>query len=388
MNNKTFKGSLFAKLMVALLPFGAAAQSIHIGSGAQLIETGSIYMTLNKMSFINDGRFTAGNGSVVSFVGGFPSTITTIGGTNTTPFSNLLILKSTGGDVMLNQDITVNAGLGITFGNLLLNGHTITIGNSGSITREGEQAGITGANGGKVVVTRAIPTNIATNPGNIGAEILINGTPGSQTILTIERTFLPEFLSDLNQTITSINRGFTISSVTNSSLNYRLRFFYFNKELNGNTTDQLSMWSYNAGSNSYTDIGKDSINLINKSVIKNNLAQLGHFTLGNQNIGGGIIQPDVSIAARSAVGTETTAGSIKVYPNPVQNKFRMELFMVTAKQVQIGLYDQSGRLLQRKEIHCNAGINSLYWDVRTYAAGVYFIKIENSKMKDIKIVKE
>jgi hypothetical protein len=385
MSNKKICRNLFPKIIIALLPFTAAAQSIHIGSGAQLIENGRIFLTLNNMSFVNDGSFTAGNGSIVQIVGNASSTIANIRGSHNTAFSNLTVIK-TAGDLMLNQDITVNAGLGLTLGNLLLNGHIITIGNSGIITRETEQASITGTNGGKVVVTRAIPANIATNPGNIGAEVFISGASGSQTTVTIERTFLPEVLSNLNGTVTSIKRGFTITTGTNSPLNYSLRFFYFNNELNGNSADQLDLWAFDAGSGSFIDLGKDNIDLNNKSVTKS-LTQPGHFTIGNA-VNGGIIQPDATIAGRVSGAGEINSMSVRVYPNPLHDKFRIDLFTPAARQTKFVLYDQSGHLLQQKEISCNAGANSLYWDMSNYAAGVYFIRVENTGLKSIRIVKE
>ncbi|HEV8285162.1 MAG TPA: T9SS type A sorting domain-containing protein [Chitinophagaceae bacterium] len=103
---------------------------------------------------------------------------------------------------------------------------------------------------------------------------------------------------------------------------------------------------------------------------------------------GGIIQPDGNSARRSANRDEITSTSIRVYPNPSYNKFRVDLFTKTAKPVQIDLYDQSGHLLQRKEIYCTAGTGSTLWDMSRYAAGVYFIKIENLGLKNIKIIKQ
>jgi Secretion system C-terminal sorting domain len=384
MTNKKFKGNVFAKLMVALLPFGAAAQSIHIGSGARLIENDPVFLTLNNMGFINDGSFSASNGSTIQFTGTASATIATIGGSHFTGFPNIKVAKTTG-DVMLNQDITLDGALTLTHGNLVLNGHNLTIGNSGIITAETEQASITSSNGGRVMVTRAIPANIATNPGNIGAELLISGADGSQTVLSVERTFFPEFLSNLNGTITSIDRGFTISSATNTSLNYGLRFFYLDKELDGNSADQLNLWT-TVAPGSFIEIGRDTIDLRSKFVTKN-LSGLGHFTLGN-HLEGGIIQPDASIAGRVSGAGEINSMSVRVYPNPLHDKFRIDLFTPAARQTKFVLYDQSGHLLQQKEISCNAGANNLYWDMSNYAAGVYFIRVENTGLKSIRIVKE
>jgi Secretion system C-terminal sorting domain len=386
MNSKKFKRNIVLKIMMALLPFGAAAQSIHIYPGAQLIENGRIYMALNNMSFINDGSFTAGNGSIVSFVGGATSSITNIGGSKSTPFSNLLVVKFAG-DVMLNQDITVNAGLGLTLGNLLLNNHTITLGNMGIITRETEQARIMSTNGGKVVTTRAISANTPTNPGNIGAELLVNGVSGSQTTLTIERTFSPEILSNLNETITSINRGFTISSSTTNPINYRLRFFYFNNELNGNSADQLSLWSLDAGSGFFTELGQDSINLTNKSVIKNNLTQPGHFTLGNHATSV-LIQPGDNITRTSRSGQTIASDQVQIYPNPSQDKFHVAITSSREKDAVIRLVDQTGHVLQQKTILCHEGMNLITWDMSNYASGVYYIIFKNIESKNIKIIKE
>src|SRR4030095_14065322 len=255
----------------------------------------------------------------------------------------------------------------------------------GMINQESELASINSPTGGRIVVSRSIPANAAVNPGNIGAEVLISGTTGSQTTLTIVRTFLPELLTTVTTSNSSINRAFTISTSTNSPLNYSLRFFYLNSELNGNGADQLSMWLPNPGPGFSADLGADVVDLANESITKN-LTQLGHFTLANHD-NGGIIQPDGSIAARSTNVGEVASVRINAYPNPSHNIFNVEISSNVEKNIAVRLIDQDGRILQQKTIHCLVGKNLVPWDMSRYAAGVYFIMAENRGV-NIKIVKE
>jgi len=71
------------------------------------------------------------------------------------------------------------------------------------------------------------------------------------------------------------------------------------------------------------------------------------------------------------------------YPNPVNNKLTIN---TTEGIEHIAIYNVAGQLLTDKQV---TATNSLVTDMSGYAAGVYFIKINNSRSSaTLKIIKQ
>jgi len=82
------------------------------------------------------------------------------------------------------------------------------------------------------------------------------------------------------------------------------------------------------------------------------------------------------------------SNSYLAYPNPASAIFNLEINATEAKQCEIGLYDESGKLLQKKVVQLNMGDNQIHWDISRLAKGTYFLKSENGFIPVIKIVKQ
>ncbi len=359
-----------------MLPLGVAAQSIHIMPGAKLVANGPVNMVLNNMAFTNDGDFIAGNSRLV-FTGNANNTVAAINGSISSSFNNITINKSSG-DLQLNNDIAIAGVINMLAGNLLLNSHNVNLGGTGSIAGENNQSHISGIDGGSVFATGKLIPGSSLNPGNIGAELLTDADLG---IVTVERRHVSETLPDGSQ---SIDRTFDISpGKTPAALNLRLRFFYLDTELEGNSEADLMFWTRSGAGNFMIPIGKDSSNVTTNMAVKNGLDQIGHFTLAS-NQGG----PATRDNARVAINTITTGTALRVFPNPVRNTFNIELTTKREQLIRIGLYDQAGHLLQQKEIPCVAGLNTIQWNLNAYPRGIYYLSVKNQELKNIKIIKE
>jgi hypothetical protein len=363
--------------VIILLTLGANGQAVHLTTGSKMVMNGTVKLVLNNSGFVNDGSFTAGNSSVL-LTGN--AAVAGIGGTNASSFNNMSINKSSG-IVQLNNDISVSSIITMLNGNLELNNHSLNLGNSGSIAGESDQSHITGVNGGSVFVTgKQIPGN-PFNPGNIGAELLTNDNLGP---LTIERRHVSETLPDGVQ---SIDRSFDIfGSKLPVFFDVRLRFFYLDTELDGNDENGLMLWTRSGAGNFLIPLGRDSNDATGNRVIKNGLDQLSHFTLASD--GGGPAIRDIENVRNRPVTNSFTETSATIYPNPAHDKFVISVFSKEAKEMAIRLYDQSGRLLQQKEIYCLAGMNTIAWNLSGYAAGIYYLSFKNQQQKNIKIIKE
>ena len=380
-------GKTLAKGLIALLPFGAAAQSIHITAGANLILTTNVAMKLNNISLVNDGNLTAAHSTNLYFTG---TNALSIGGSSPTTFNNLL-LSMGGGYVTLNQSININGNLGLNGGNVDLNGHILDLGATGSLFNEWDMAQVVdNTGGGKVTVTRPVMANTAINPGNIGAELLMPGASGSNLgNFTIDRSYSSSTIGGQQ----SILRSYAISNGTGSlpaGTSYRLRFFYMGSILDGNDPSQLRLWASNNPSAAFVMLGADSNNLY-KWLEKDDVAQLGLFTLCPDPSGGITLPGGNSVKSTGSTiipNNPAITFSVRAYPNPAHDRFTLELLSPSEKQVQVGLYDRAGHLLQQKEIYCTAGTNDVDWDFGGYAAGAYYLSVKGPATKNIVIIKK
>ena len=380
-------GKIFLKIMLTALPFGAAAQSIHVTSNGHLVQTGKTFLVLQDLSFVNDGVYSGDDPATVEFTG---STIpnTAIGGTANTLFFNVLIAKP-GAAMTLSRDEWILRQLTMNTGNLVLNGHTLILDSSGTLSGESEQSQVTDAAGGSIMAkVLSLRANVPANPGNVGAELLI---PGPDSSIAGTYTVLRQHLAtSLPGGLTSINRSYVVTSNANTSVIGQLRFFYLNTELNGNDASRLNLWSSTAAGNPFIEVGKDSSNLTAKWVVKSGINVLGLFTLG-PDLQGGLIQPgdnklrkDAKTSSDPAALANTAISQVMGYPNPTHDKFTLLLSSKESQKVSFSLNDQSGRLMQQKTVFCVAGTNTLSWDLSSYIPGIYYLFFNNEVVKIIK----
>lgn len=66
--------------------------------------------------------------------------------------------------------------------------------------------------------------------------------------------------------------------------------------------------------------------------------------------------------------------SLKVYPNPTEKIFNVELELTKEKQISLAIYDLSGRILHQEEIEKTSKYTAKY-DLSPFAQGMYILKI-------------
>ena len=173
--------------------------------------------------------FEPGTGSNVIFDG---STNQSIGGSTETIFRNLRIANNQTGNT-LNSDITVEGTLTMQSGRMNLNGQTITIEPTATIS-ETQSHYITGPTG-SIVTTR----NLSSSPGNVGGlgfNITFSAqAPGNTTITR-------SHAQATGNGITSILRVFDVNATTNTGLNASVEFSYLDSELSGQTEADIILY--------------------------------------------------------------------------------------------------------------------------------------------------
>ena len=80
--------------------------------------------------------------------------------------------------------------------------------------------------------------------------------------------------------------------------------------------------------------------------------------------------------------------SIKVYPNPFHNEFKIQLEGFKADEIQLYISNTIGEILLNKTLKVNGGYLSELIDLSSYADGIYFINfISEDLRKVISVIK-
>lgn len=97
---------------------------------------------------------------------------------------------------------------------------------------------------------------------------------------------------------------------------------------------------------------------------------------GNIVVTNGILQPGTNNPADNNVASAWGPEEIKVLPNPVRDQMEIDFFSKQQGAVTMNLYDESGRLLESRQITYN-GTGLIYsWNLGRYPGAQYFLKIQ------------
>jgi hypothetical protein len=372
--------NLLVGLMTLVIPAGVTGQGLHLMPGSNMIMTGPVNLVMNNTGFTNDGNFIA-NSSSVLFTGTAPRSSSFIGGNSISSFNNITISKSAN-DMYLDKNISVTGIITMSTGNLVLNTHSVNLGTTGKIAGESNQSHITDVSvNGSVTASGKQVANTPFNPGNMGLELLTSQSLG---VLTFDRRHFAESLSGGSGQ--SIQRSFTISGAKNpNNVNVRLRIFYLDAELAGNDESSLLFWATSGAGNFLVPIGKDFNSTTENWVIKDHVTQLGHFTLASDAV---VAFGTANSNAKNKLSDAYHKSSARIYPNPANDQFTIELVSKKQQDMVIGLYDEAGHLVQQKQINCIAGVNHVSWNLAKNTAGTYYLSFSDKEVGTIKIVKE
>ena len=367
-------------LITALLSAKLQAQGIYIGSQASLVMNDKVHMVLNNAGFTKNGNFAAGK-STIWFTGNDTVHASVIDGNTSFNFYNAIVNKRKSG-VRLHQSIGCNDTIYMRTGNLLLDTYTFTLGISAGIAGENPDSYITSDSTGYIVTLKSMPASpVAFNPGNLGMEI--TGTAGSGVIFAFRR---PVQITLPNGS-KSIKRVYDFALTNNAPVNVTLRFHYFDQELAGNNESQLGLWNKDS-TNAWVSSGRDSIDIVNNVVIKSGITKLADFTLSDGANGLRTITTVKSQQANIIAESNANNDKMQVYPVPAHDYCIQIVYSDRNRKSECYLFDEWGRLLQRKKIYLLPGANNISWNLGGYPAGVYYFGSDNLKINKIKIIKQ
>ena len=263
---------IFIALVIAcLLNTRRADAQLTITSGAQLVVSGNLQLTLSNTDLVNNGSLSPGSGTI-SFTG---SSSSSIGGTQANHFYILRVNKSGGGKLVLLDSVSIGQQINFTSGLLDLNGFDVDLGSTGSLNGEKESSHIVGANGGTVIFNTTLNAPSSANPGNLGLLITSTQNLGNTVIRRGHR-------AQVNNPGpgNSILRYFDILPANNTALNATLRFPYLQEELNGLDEDSLILWEKQAAQG-WSRLGTDSHDTGANYVEKTAIPSFALFTLSS-----------------------------------------------------------------------------------------------------------
>lgn len=263
---RLLRSAIFSFFVVASL---SSAAQLYIGAGAQLQLTGNARLTLQNSDLINNGSFLPGN-STVYFTG--PENIFVSGG-QPVQFYSILIDKTPGSLIVLQQSFSLSNRLQLSQGSIDLNGHNLDLGSTGQLSGESETSRILGPAGGEVIFTVLQDGVSDINPGNLGAQISSLKNLGN---IVIKRGHRALGLPGKN-----ILRYFEISPDNNNGLEATLRFNYLDAEL---TTPEkgLVQWSSKDGVN-WIEKGRTSYDTTLNFVEKTGITDFSVWTLATSS---------------------------------------------------------------------------------------------------------
>ena len=360
------------QLTIAFLPLWLFAQTgpsqLHITSGGYLVMKGKAQLVMNNIAFDNDGSFIA-DSSNVRFIGEPGALANSIMGNTNSTFNNLTLHTDPVSGVFLQQGITLTGTLGMEAGLLMLNGNDLNLGGTGKIVGESSASRIEDVSPGTgaVYAVRKLFAPQAVNPGNIGVEITSNANLG---ITKVFRYFQPQ---TLNTGGSGIARWYTITPSSNMGLDATLRVHYLDAELNGNGESALHVWTGSDLMDAWLDAGVDSADVNANWVQLSNIDHFNRVTLAS--------------GAGTAIEMSVPSSPVVAYPNPSHNQVALSITSSREKDVVMGLYDQTGHLLQRRAMHLHTGPNTLTWDLTIYPTGIYFIGAEDGSVRKVKMMK-
>ncbi len=257
----------FSYLILTLLTFHnfSIAQGFTISNNA-VFSLGAATFSLS-LNWDDEGTFDAGSGTLLFNKNSGDQTITCPG---EDIYYNIEINK-TSGNVILQDNITVNNNLTISRGNLNINNNVITLGPSGILSESNSNTIISGTI--KTIRSLNAPHNL--NVAGLGAEISTTSNLGSTLILRGD-------MIQTNNGNESIKRFFDIKPANENIVNGELVFHYNQNELNGINESELELFSSVDFGNTWMEIG-GTLNARANTVTITGLTHFSRWTLGSSS---------------------------------------------------------------------------------------------------------
>lgn len=366
------KNIFLSLILIVVLAVSLSAQGISIGTGTTF-SLGAATLSLPG-NWSNAGTFIPSTGTVV-LNGSTNQTITNASGET---FLDLTVSKASG-DVVLNNNITINGNLTFTSGDLDLNGHTVTLGPSAILN---ETAGNTVKGISGVITTTR---DLGPNPGNVaGLGVNISSSP-ALGVTTIERGHRPDTIGTSN----SITRNYKITPMTNSGLNATASFYYDDSEWNNLTEANLGLYKSTDNGANWNSVS-GTLNTANNYISATAIESFSKWSLFSTT------NPPTSVEEPGSDQTNIAVPRVfslsQNYPNPFNPVTTIQFTLKDDGWVTLKVYDLLGRevaILVDGELR--AGVfHNISFNASMLSSGIYIYRLtagNNALIKKLVLMK-
>ena len=282
-----------------------------------------------------------------------------------------LDIAKTGGAklILLSQETHVAGQVIFTSGYLDLNGQGLYLDATGEFVGESENSRIIIADYGNVFYDlleyttkpgSSIGFSFSSNPDNVSCRV---------------RRGHIAWTGNLG-TGSGIKRWFQISQIFSSPPNptISIRMKYFESELNGLNENDLVFWSTYDGINWRND-GYTTRNTTDNYLELSSVTDFDwrFYTLAPAGSSRPTTSAPQQIKTIAVPGKETIINKWKTWPNPADKILWIDITSASASQATTSIFDSKGSLIRIQTNHLMEGSNKLRMDLKSLAAGIYYI---------------
>jgi hypothetical protein len=107
-----------------------------------------------------------------------------------------------------------------------------------------------------------------------------------------------------------------------------------------------------------------------------------YYRLKMQDING-----SYTYSAIITIHKKTTTASITVFPNPVVDQLQLHIKASKNETISFYLHNAEGKLVSARSVNLTSGSNMIRWDMRSMAAGKYFISSSHQQFNSMQVIK-
>jgi hypothetical protein len=268
-------------------------------------------------------------------------------------------------NITLDRDLNVNGTLNIKNGDLILNGHTVSL-TAGAVLTEIPGNTVAGETG-KLMTAIDLNAPSGINPGGLGAVITSAANLGN----TIVERYHYTSAGGGNE---GISRVYKIAPSNNSDLNATLRLHYDESELNNIQEEYLRMFLSMDGSNNPWIKLWGAINITDNFVEAAGINEFHYFTLADYNSPLPVEEEESTMPAVFAVHQN--------YPNPFNPSTVIKYQVPQNSYISIKVYDVLGKEVASLVNETKTpGHYSVSFNAAGLSSGIYFYSLETGSIR-------
>jgi hypothetical protein len=291
---------------------------------------------------------------------------------------NITIYRASG--LSIANSFVLNGTVTLTNGDVDLNGYTITLGSTATISETANQTFV--GTSGSLTTTRNFATALSNNNiAGLGMKLSTNAAPGNTSITRKHNVYT-------SGTGSSISRNYDITVANNVTASV-FEMTYDSTELAGADRSKLRFNKSTNNGSTWSNINGCSPSTANTStgkVIKNGITLSGTIKFTVSDSANTPLSP-VFVNNNQVNSNIEYSSQLMVYPNPFNKEFTIDM-NVSAGKYTVMLTDLNGKVIINNNIETIEGNTQMVVPSESLSQGVYILSIVGNNFKQTtKVVK-